>query len=476
MPANAASTTRSRDGFYAASTNGADRVVTTVAGRSPVSSTVMQSHSRSIGRSITNSAIGLILVFGASAALAVDPIAPTNSTERGAAALDALRRHLQLPIDERPSLADADFALVPLRRAEATAAADLLFEAHLERVAAETRDAWRDGRVDLGPDTMRFLIRRFGDAPTGRRSLWISLHGGGGTPPEVNDQQWRNQIRLYEPTEGIVVAPRALQNTWDLWHEPRIDRFVARLIECAVALEGVDPDRVFLLGYSAGGDGLYRLGPRLADRLAAASMMAGHPGDADPRSLRNLPFSIQVGALDSAYERNQRAREWGERLAELQRADPGGYPHLVRIHDGLGHWMQRRDAFAIEWMSRHLRTPWPRRVVWHQHAVTHDRFYWLGVEGDDRRPKSTIIAETSGQVVALREADVAEVTLWLDDALIDLDQRVVVRHHDEILHDALVQRTIATLDESLSRRRDRRLMAPAVLRVRIPEVTHDESE
>jgi hypothetical protein len=33
------------------------------------------------------------------------------------------------------------------------------------------------------------------------------MHGGGGAPAEVNDRQWQNQIGLYEPDEGIYVAP-----------------------------------------------------------------------------------------------------------------------------------------------------------------------------------------------------------------------------------------------------------------------------
>jgi poly(3-hydroxybutyrate) depolymerase len=383
--------------------------------------------------------------------------------------VDALRDHLALPPTDRPAMAETSFAHSPLTRDEAEEATALLWAEHAERIRNEASEAWADGRITLGDDTMRFLVRRYGSAPYGQRSLWISLHGGGGAPPAVNDRQWENQIRIYRPDEGIYVAPRALQDTWDLWHEPRIDRFIARMIEIAIAIEGVSPDRIYLLGYSAGGDGLYRLGPRLADRLAAASMMAGHPGDADPRSLRNLPFAIQVGADDTPYERNLRAREWGERLAELHSEDPGGYPHLVRIHEGLGHWMQLRDAFVLEWMARHRREAWPQRIVWHQHGVTHPRFYWLGVDGNDRRPRTTIVATrrvgSDGQRIEIVEADVEAVTVWLHDALVDLDEPVTIAVDGRTLFAGTVERTIATLVESLDERGDPRLMAPARVRV-----------
>jgi poly(3-hydroxybutyrate) depolymerase len=39
----------------------------------------------------------------------------------------------------------------------------------------------------------------------------------------------------------------------------------------------IDLNKVFITGYSAGGDGVYQMAPRLADHLAGGAMMAGHP-------------------------------------------------------------------------------------------------------------------------------------------------------------------------------------------------------
>ena len=77
-----------------------------------------------------------------------------------------------------------------------------------------------------------------------------------------------------------------------------------------IAKYNVNPNKIFLLGYSAGGDGVYQLAPRMADRFAAASMSAGHPNDASPLGLRNIGFSIHMGNNDSAYNRNLVAEEW----------------------------------------------------------------------------------------------------------------------------------------------------------------------
>ena len=133
-------------------------------------------------------------------------------------------------------------AAEPLDRAAA--------QAEITRVHAELVASTRDARskeldaksITLGDKSMRWLEKTFGEAPAGGRSLWISMHGGG-APAQVNDQQWQNQIRLYQPAEGIYLAPRAPTDTWNLWHEAHIDDFFDRLITNMTALRGVNPDK-----------------------------------------------------------------------------------------------------------------------------------------------------------------------------------------------------------------------------------------
>ena len=76
----------------------------------------------------------------------------------------------------------------------------------------------------------------------------------------------------------------------------------------------VNPNKVFLTGYSAGGDGIYHMAPRMADWLAGAAMMAGHPNNVDLFNIRNIFFSLQVGAEDSAYNRNEEGKKYIEKL------------------------------------------------------------------------------------------------------------------------------------------------------------------
>lgn len=312
---------------------------------------------------------------------------------------------------------------------------------------------------------LRWLERRFGDRPKAGWPLFISMHGGGGAPARVNDQQWRNQIRLYEPTVGIVVAPRAPGNTWDLWHRKGVDELFDRLVEAYVIAGAVDPERVHLLGYSAGGDGVYQLAPRWGDRLASAAMMAGHPNETRADGLRNLPFQLFMGGKDTAYDRHQRAADWGTMLEKLREADPEGYEHRVRIYPDQGHWMSGKDREALPWMLPKKRKAWPRRVVWLQDDVTRDRFAWLARPQGAATARERIIATCKEQTIAIETEITSPIILRLSDALLDLDREVLVTWNGKRVFSGPVPRTKTAIEASLTGRRDRATVATASLRV-----------
>ena len=322
-------------------------------------------------------------------------------------------------------------------------------------------------KLDAYPDLeMKYDFKTFGKKPKGGHSLFISMHGGGGTRASVNDQQWKNQINLYKPKEGIYLAPRAPTDTWDLWHMTHIDPFFDRIIENFVATGDVNPNRIYLLGYSAGGDGAYQLGPRMADRFAAVSMMAGHPNDAKPEGLRNLPFAIFMGGKDKAYNRNKKAANWKRHLSELKAGDEDGYDHLVEIYPDKGHWMGRKDAAAIPWMLERTRNPWPNKVVWRQDNVTHDRSYWLSVPKGTAQKKVTLTATVEGQKISVESTEVKSFRIWLSDELLDLDKEIelVVNGKAESKQ---VTRSEAAIEQSLESRFDKPMMATAFIDVSI---------
>ncbi|WP_294297293.1 hypothetical protein [uncultured Sphingomonas sp.] len=319
-------------------------------------------------------------------------------------------------------------------------------------------------RITIGVKTRKGGSRTFNDAPFGKRSLWI----GGNTAPAARDQQWHNQVRLYDPAEGSYLAPRAPTNRWNLWHEGHIDPLFAASIDAQVAVNGVDSNRAYLMGYSAGGDGVWQVAPRTADRFAAAAMMAGHPNDASLIGLRNLPFAIFMGGADAAYKRNTLAAEKTAELDRLQAADPGGYVHMSLIYPGLPHWMNRKDAEALPWMAGSTRNPWPKRIVWVQDDVTHKRFYWLEIPdaaAAAAKQGDTMEAVVEGQTIALTGLMPAGTMVWLSDRLVDLDRPVRVTVNGRVAYAGKVARTAAAIDRSLAERLDGADVATAALQL-----------
>ena len=353
-----------------------------------------------------------------------------------------------------------------LDRKAAEKAEKALVAAHERMVRKKRAAEMKARRLTLGKYEMPFFYKVFGSKPRAGRSLYISMHGGGGAPKGVNDRQWENQKKLYEPEEGVYLAPRAPSDTWNLWHRSHIDRFYDRLIENLVVFEDVDPDRIYILGYSAGGDGVYQLAPRMADRWAAAAMMAGHPNETQPLGLRNIGFTLHMGGDDGAYNRNKVAKQWKEKLAALRADDPDGYVHDVQIHAGKGHWMDREDRVALPWMAKFRRDPLPQKIVWFQDDVTHERFYWLALPPGSAKKGQHIVATRKGQTLRIERAEkCGRLLIRLSDAMVDLDKEVVIEAASGEVFRGKVSRSLETLKQTLAERGDPRSMFAAEIEV-----------
>lgn len=364
-------------------------------------------------------------------------------------------------------VAQQTFAQKGVKAKTAREAERVLYEAWKKEIREKYHSAWETGCFTRGNLKLKFACRVFGECPEEGRSLYISMHGGGNAPEALNTQQWQNQIYLYQPAEGVYVAPRAPWDDWNMWFKSGLDEFFEVLIQTAVVEMGVNPDRVYLLGYSAGGDGVWRMAPRMADRWAAAAMMAGHPGEASQVNLRNVPFMIWMGEQDGAYDRNRLAAEKGKILDTLQKKDPGGYIHETHIVEGKGHWMDRADTVAVSWMAQYCRNPLPVKVVWRQENVVRPSLYWLATDPAMAREGMTVSAEIRGNEVVILTCDYPELRIYLNDELVDMDKAVKITYKGKVLFEGKVKRTLGTLAATLAERGDRELMFSGYADVKI---------
>lgn len=102
--------------------------------------------------------------------------------------LDSLQAYLAAG-GQLSDLPDQPFCRQPLSKEEAAEAKDLLVAARTASVREARQSERRAEILEEGALRMRFSVKVFGDPLADGRSLYISLHGGGGAPSEVKDRK-----------------------------------------------------------------------------------------------------------------------------------------------------------------------------------------------------------------------------------------------------------------------------------------------
>ena len=304
-----------------------------------------------------------------------------------------------------------------------------------------------DQVIKLNDKKIKFDIKHFGEQGEDGWNLFISLHGGGGTTESENNRLWNRHKTLYELEDGILFTPRSPSNTWNMWFQSHVDTFFNRIIQNMIAFHNVDPNKIYIMGRSAGGDGIYQVAPRMADRFAAAAMSAGHPNDSSPLGLRNTAFTIHMGENDSLYNRNDMAVKWGNDLRKLNEEDPEGYRYYIKIYKNKGHWMDNLEASALDWMSDFIRNPYPSKVVWKQGNVLHKRFYWL--RNEDPSFGDLIECNIDDQIITVLSSSSSKITIQLNDDLVDMDREITVNYLGRQLFKGFVYRDIDIIKRSI---------------------------
>lgn len=307
--------------------------------------------------------------------------------------------------------------------------------------------------------TMKYGFFVKGEPDESGYPLFIALHGGGQSDtPDLNDSQWVHMTTYYQNSveHGIYVNPRGVRDTWDCHFNPESYPLYDRLIENMIAFYDVDPNRVYLTGFSAGGDGVYAIVSKMPDRFASANMSAGHPNGLPLWNLYNMPLQLQVGENDTAYERNTVTAQYGKLLDEYQAELGGGYIHNTYVHQGQGHnfrdnsvenqtvmadsaaWLDSGDSSvtetdtnAIRLIEQYVRNPLPERVVWDlsQRAEkrTGESFYWLQTDSRIMEGKIIVSYDKETNSINVEECSIAgEVTFLLNNDMLDLFAPITV--------------------------------------------------
>jgi transglutaminase-like putative cysteine protease/predicted esterase len=291
------------------------------------------------------------------------------------------------------------------------------------------REDFKARRVRHGGRESPYTLRAVGEKPPGGWALFIALHGGGGTRKEVNDSQWRVMERYYRDQPDLpgylYLALRAPNDLWNGFYDDYVYPLVETLIRQLVVCEDVDPDRVFIMGYSHGGYGAFAIGPKIPHRFAAVHSSAAAPtdGETSARTLKSTVFTFMIGENDRAYGRIDRCRAFDEAVRALRGDRTDIYPVSMDLKPGLGHGgLPDRDK--VRDMRGAARNPVPREVSWEMTDGVVGDFFWLS----DRRPakKRRIEAECRDNRITVRTNGSAAFRILLDGRLVDLSRPVAI--------------------------------------------------
>jgi predicted esterase len=359
-------------------------------------------------------------------------------------------------------------------RADEDAARRVVFEAFRSSSLNAPRRADFERRVVRTADREApYTVEVVGERPAEGYPMFIAMHGGGGVPKRVNDQQWQIMQRYYrlpaEEAAYVYVALRAPNDQWNGFYDDAICPMVAELIDQFVLFGDVDPDRVHAMGYSHGGYGAFVIGPKMPDRFASvhASAAAPTPGETVARNLRNVHFTFMCGTEDKAYGRIERCDEFAAAMDALRMADPDGYAGGFARIEGNGHGGLPDRRKILEMLPLE-RSPSPRRITWQPSDDRIQDHYWISVP----RPRDgqRIDARWSPGRVDLDTEGVGAMVLWLDSRHLGDDGAILIQR-DGFKLEVKASPSAAVLCASMLRRGDPSLAA--TVRIDVPDTRED---
>jgi len=197
----------------------------------------------------------------------------------------------------------------------------LVWKEYLQSPVGRIRKSdFESNQVSFEQHVSPYAIKEVGQRPSAGWPLVIAMHGGGGAPQKVNDSQWEHMQVYYKDQRELTgykyLALRAPNNTWNGFYDDYVYPLIENLIQQCLVFADVDPNKVFLIGYSHGGYGAFAIGPKIPYRFAAVHASAAAPtdGQTSAKTLRNTRFSFMVGEKDNAYGRRERCEKFAMQL------------------------------------------------------------------------------------------------------------------------------------------------------------------
>lgn len=145
----------------------------------------------------------------------------------------------------------------------------------------------------------------------------------------------------------------------------------------------VDPDRVYLVGSSAGASGAMHLASLNPDQFAAVVLLVAAGNNYPIANFLNLPVAIHHGAKD-----------WTSAICDArvqyQKMKEFGCPVILKEYPNAGHSIPRPHEPIMKWLFAQKRNRSPERVAHSCESPRFGRSYWIEINefADPHRPAS----------------------------------------------------------------------------------------
>lgn len=342
--------------------------------------------------------------------------------------------------------------------------------------------------------TMDYYWGSKGGQPAVGWPVYIYLHGSG-----PREREWSNGLKfatLFEDAPSAYFVPRIPnEGGYYRWWQRSKQWAWSWLLRQLMLDDRLDARKIYVFGISEGGYGSQRLASFYADYWAAAGPMAGGEPlkNAPAENCRNIGFSLLTGAEDTGFYRNELSALVQAAFDSLQALHPDAYRHRVELLPGQGHNFDYRPT--TPWLRAFERNPWPRKFSWEDFEMDgwhRTGFYNLVV---NRRPgdlRTRYDVEIAGNRIDLAISEVhyqtvrtdpkwgielefartytpatgGELTLYLDEHLVDLRQEVSVYVNGKQVYRGRVACSVGSMMESLATFYDRERIYPASILIK----------
>ena len=268
----------------------------------------------------------------------------------------------------------------------------------------------------------------------------------------LSEQKWPLLVTLHGLGDGPTIVPEidsmvqiGPYGRGDTSYEGIGEKDVFECIEFAKKLFSIDPNRIYLCGFSMGGQGTFKLGLQYPDMWAACVPVCGaidHNNLYLIENGNNLPFWVNAGSIDEVV-----SAKFVKHI--FDNATEFGYNHWKYTeHENMGHSFEIDWSNIEKWLLKQTRKTKPSHIIFNSDVPA--KSYWLEIISKiNEDEKARIEAEITEQKIIIKTNNISDYQIYFDSAPIVPSRDVTITENGEtIFHGKIISGDIFKKSEN----------------------------